>query len=123
MDVLLGSVRAAGAVAVLATVAGSKPPVIVTTVVSGAARVVPSTTTLAVDDVTVTVVGTLVLTRFQLGALPVSVSLSVTVLCSPLTGVALLSVADEALTGPPAAILGALSETVLVPALMVAGAS
>jgi hypothetical protein len=119
------------AAVLLATVVGSKPPVIVVTVVgavttgtqAGPLMHAPLLKRLAVLNVVETVVGTTTLVRFQLGALPVSVSVFVTEVCNPVTAVPLLSVADDAITGPPAPMLPAVRLTVLVPASMVAGIS
>jgi hypothetical protein len=110
-------------VIVLVTVAGSKPPVMVVMATPHAGPLIqaPSAKRLVVVDVVVTVVGTTTLVRFQLVALPVSVRVSVTAVCSPVTGVALLSVADEAISGPPLPMVDALTASVLVPASMVAG--
>ena len=69
-----------------------------------------------------TVVGTLGPVSVQLVAAPASVS-ELTATCSPLTGVLLESVAVEALTGPPAAMVLAVSARLPVPASMVPGVS
>ena len=61
--------------------------------------------------------------RFQDVAPPVTVIVFVTFVVSPVTGVLLESVAEEAITGPPEPSVVALSVAVLVPALMVAGVS
>lgn len=69
-----------------------------------------------------TVVGTLGPVSVQLVAVPASVS-ELTATCSPLTGVLLESVAEDALTGPPAAIVDAVRASELVPASIVPGVS
>jgi hypothetical protein len=73
--------------------------------------------------VATTCVGTMAPVRFQLVALPVSVSVLLTASCNPVTAAALLSVADEAVMGPPAAMLVALSDTVPLPASITAGSN
>ena len=70
-----------------------------------------------------TVVGTIGPLRVQVEAVPVKVSVSVTATCRPLTGVLLERVAEDAETGPPAAMLDAVSESVLTPASIVPGVS
>jgi hypothetical protein len=110
------------------TLIGSKPPVIVVTVVvtgahAGPLMHAPWVKRFVPVDVAVTVVGTTVLVRFQFVALPVSVRVFETVVCSPVTAVSLLSVAVEAMTGPPEARLTALSVTVPEPASIVPGVS
>jgi len=70
-----------------------------------------------------TCVGTMEPVRFQLGALPVSVRVLLTASCKPVTAVMLLRVADEAVIGPPAPMLVALSATIPVPASITAGTS
>jgi len=70
-----------------------------------------------------TVVGMTGPVSVQLVAVPASVSELVTATCSPLTGVLLESVAVDALTGPPAAMVLAVSERLLAPASIVAGVS
>jgi len=70
-----------------------------------------------------TVVGTTGPVRVQLEAVPARVKVLVTATWRPLTGVLLESVADEALTGPPAAMVDAVSESALTPASIVPGVS
>ena len=70
-----------------------------------------------------TVVGTIGPLRVQVEAVPVKVSVSVTATCRPLTGVLLERVAEDAETGPPAAMVDAVSESVLTPASIVPGVS
>lgn len=69
----------------------------------------------------ITCVGTIVPRRSQFAALPAKVSELVIAVCSPVTGVLLLNVAVEALTGPPAPMLPALSARLLVPASIAPG--
>jgi hypothetical protein len=63
------------------------------------------------------------LVRSQRVAAPANERLFGTAVCNPLTDVSLASVAELALIGPPAAMLGALSETLPVPASTVDGMS
>ena len=70
------------------------------------------------EDVTVTVVGTVVPVRSQLVALPVRLSWPEIAIPSPDTGVLLLSVAEDAVTGPVPTRLAAARLAVPEPALI-----
>ena len=70
------------------------------------------------EDVAVTVVGTVVPVRSQLVALPARLSWPEIAIPSPVTAVLLLSVPDEAVTGPLPARLAAARLVVPLPALI-----